>query len=446
LKRCVSHYACFPQYGFDGIDIDWEYPGDTTRGGQAADIQNFPLLVQAVRNAADAAGKQIVISLAITVGTSRLATGYDLAALAKYVDFFNLMAYDIHGDWDIPQVIGAHTDLSYIKQSVEYFLKNGVTPDKMVLGLAAYGHTYYLSDPTCITPGCGFTAGGPGGCAGATGDMPYFTIDQYVQSKNYNSLTFNPSTSSMEMVISGNVWISFDNPYTLGIKASYAASTCMRGTMWWAVDLLASPIVLGTSPTTPTSPTRIVVTQPASPINFTPAPVTPSQAPVTNAPLSQTTPTPTTAPSKFLAESTPAPIKPTRTPHTRASHIKPTKSHPSKPTQSPVLPQGSPSGVFIVSTASRCGVSELDSRGNCNAVCQQQNDCASGQWCWTVFPNYCGSKTVRKCTDLSQADSDPRCGVDELHARELCGNKCVSDNDCSPGQSCFSVELNTCDC
>jgi hypothetical protein len=74
--------------------------------------------------------------------------------------------------------------------------------------------------------------------------MPYFTFDQYIESNSYNSLKFNPSTSSMEMVISGNVWISFDTPYTFEIKAAYAASTCMRGTMWWAVDLLASPIVL----------------------------------------------------------------------------------------------------------------------------------------------------------------------------------------------------------
>ena len=227
--------------------MDWEYPGDTASGGKAADYQNFPLMLKAIRDAATAAGKTIYISIAISIDTGTLSAGYNLTALSQQVDFFNLMAYDIHGVWDSPKRIGSNTDLSYIKPSVQYMLQNGMAANKMVLGLAAYGHTYYLSNKTCVTPGCGFTGGGPGGCAGDVGDMAYFTIDQFVQAKNYTSLLFNPSTSSMEMVVNGNVWISYDNPYTLNLKAAYASSLCMRGVMWWAVDLLASPILLNTS-------------------------------------------------------------------------------------------------------------------------------------------------------------------------------------------------------
>lgn len=373
--------------------------------------------------------------MAITVSPTRLSTGYNLPALAPYVDFFNLMAYDIHGDWDIPQIIGAHTDLSYIKNSVQYFLHNGVPSNKIVLGLAAYGHTYYLSDPTCTAPGCGFTSGGPGGCAGATGDMPYFTIDQYVQSKNYDSLTFNPTTSSMEMVISGNVWISFDDPVTLGIKAAYAASMCMRGTMWWAVDLLTSPILLGSSASPIASPTTGVASQPASPVSIPPPPVAIPQAPLTVKPRRTARPRRTR---------TKAPVKPTPVASPNPTSVP--VQHPSTPSPSKASPTSTSTTDFIVSTASRCGTSELDARGNCGAVCAQQTDCGTGKWCWSVFPNYCGSMPVQKCTDLSQASSGPRCGVDEIHARELCGNKCASDVDCGTGQRCFPVQLNLCDC
>jgi chitinase len=38
-------------YGLQGVDIDWEYPGDSTRGGTPADTANFVLLVQEMRAA-----------------------------------------------------------------------------------------------------------------------------------------------------------------------------------------------------------------------------------------------------------------------------------------------------------------------------------------------------------------------------------------------------------
>ena len=34
------------KYKFDGVDLDWEYPGVGHRGGQPADKENFSLLIQ----------------------------------------------------------------------------------------------------------------------------------------------------------------------------------------------------------------------------------------------------------------------------------------------------------------------------------------------------------------------------------------------------------------
>jgi chitinase len=235
------------EYGFDGVDLDWEYPVDAARGGDASDKVNFVLLVEEIRAAFDAAPEDFVLSMAVPAADWRLVEGYDLSALAEGLDFFNVMTYDIHGVWDDPQIIGANTDMPSIFDSLRYFLDNGVQPSKLVLGLAAYGHTYTLADPSCATVGCPFSSAGQGGCAGAPGFMPYFSINKYVESGNYNSLEFNADTGSMELVVNTNELISFDNPATMQLKYDFAAKACFRGLMWWAVDMKEEAIALGPS-------------------------------------------------------------------------------------------------------------------------------------------------------------------------------------------------------
>jgi chitinase len=75
-------------YGFDGVDFDWEYPADTSRGGKAADKANYGLLVQAVRAAFDTSPDDLELSVAIPVADWRVAEGYDLPVLMQGVDFF----------------------------------------------------------------------------------------------------------------------------------------------------------------------------------------------------------------------------------------------------------------------------------------------------------------------------------------------------------------------
>ena len=47
----VNLMSFMATYGFDGIDIDWEYPGADDRGGVPEDTANFVSLVQELQGA-----------------------------------------------------------------------------------------------------------------------------------------------------------------------------------------------------------------------------------------------------------------------------------------------------------------------------------------------------------------------------------------------------------
>lgn len=85
------------QYGFSGVDIDWEYPGAPDRGGTGSDVANYPTMLGILR-VAFAAHSKSNWGISITVPTSYwYLRWFDLAKLDKEVDYFNLMAYDLHG-------------------------------------------------------------------------------------------------------------------------------------------------------------------------------------------------------------------------------------------------------------------------------------------------------------------------------------------------------------
>ena len=80
------------KYKFDGVDLDWEFPGDPVRGGEEGDTENYSKLVKELREAFKAKKLDWGISLAIGID----AQGVNMTAMTPYVDFFNWMSYDLH--------------------------------------------------------------------------------------------------------------------------------------------------------------------------------------------------------------------------------------------------------------------------------------------------------------------------------------------------------------
>src|SRR5581483_1124167 len=149
---------------FDGINIDWEYPGvDPGNGAHFSpdDSDNATLLLREFRRQLDDLGAQTGRHYTLTVdipGGNVHSTGsWELAKVAGAADWIDLMAFDYHGSWDPqtdfnspftldpkePPVGGGAIQSTWsTKGSVDYFLANDVPAGKLVVGIPFYGKEY----------------------------------------------------------------------------------------------------------------------------------------------------------------------------------------------------------------------------------------------------------------------------------------------------------------
>ena len=95
-KFIASLINFMDNYGFDGADIDWEYPSAEDRGGRPEDTANF---VDLCREMKAAFGRRYGLSVTLPASFWYLRH-FDVAAMEPHVDWLNVMTYDIHGVWD----------------------------------------------------------------------------------------------------------------------------------------------------------------------------------------------------------------------------------------------------------------------------------------------------------------------------------------------------------
>ena len=82
------------EWGFDGVDLDWEYPGAPDRGGKAEDTQNLVDLVRDIKNAFDLMHRGWGLSFTAPSSYWYLRW-FDIHSMSQYVDWINLMSYDL---------------------------------------------------------------------------------------------------------------------------------------------------------------------------------------------------------------------------------------------------------------------------------------------------------------------------------------------------------------
>jgi len=219
-------------YGFNGIDLDWEYPITT------ADKRNLVTFAKEFRAAAKAeqsvVSKQLIITITLP-GDGWFGKKFDIAGLSKHVAFFNLMSYDYHGPWESKARPAASR--SDLPQAISY-LPTSVPRSKFNLGLQYEGNTFTLKSSSHYTPGSSTTgAGHKGSCD--LDSAGYLSYPEIMKIKKAQSKTAHRAGKSgldyIWMHYSKNQWVSFDDATTLKAKVKYALSKGIGGVFAWGI-------------------------------------------------------------------------------------------------------------------------------------------------------------------------------------------------------------------
>ncbi|MGD9622965.1 MAG: glycosyl hydrolase family 18 protein, partial [Mycolicibacterium sp.] len=253
-KFAKSAIEFIKTYGFDGIDLDWEYPvsgGLPNNAYRAQDTANYVLLVQEIRRQLDLLeatdgvdGKEYLLTIAGPAGYDKIAN-FDLAGMAQYLDWFNLMSYDLAGAWDnqtghqagMYATSGSANALYNVDHAVNLYLQS-VDPSKVVLGSPLYGRSW-TGVPNTADGGLFDPATGAGLGTYEPGSIDYWHIMNLVdQQPNLYKVYWDDQAKApyIYSTANGGTFITYENPQSLQYKLDYIKSLGLGGVMFWELD------------------------------------------------------------------------------------------------------------------------------------------------------------------------------------------------------------------
>ena len=220
------------EYHFDGVDIDWEYPGYETGRDVSIDRPNFTLMMQEIKNTLKKANPEYLITAAIPGGKYGY-TRYELNKLNNILDYVHLMTYDLQASGQATHHSGLYsgtgTPHGSAKQTVDLFASQGVSKNKLVVGIAFYGRkfntsNYYVGSTSTTTNAASIT---------------YTDIyNNYLLKIQNGSTTIKRYWDETTMApyiydSSTRVWITYDDPESITAKCEYVKNNNLGGVMFW---------------------------------------------------------------------------------------------------------------------------------------------------------------------------------------------------------------------
>ncbi|KAL9919317.1 putative chitinase 10 [Glossina fuscipes fuscipes] len=201
------------KYGFEGLDLDWEYPVCWQVGckkGRPDEKEGF---------------KQLVIEL------------------KPSIDWIAVMTYDYHGQWDkktghVAPMYDYPGDVENfnVNFSINYWLQMGAERKKLIMGMPMYGQSFTLAQASDHGLNAPYGGGEAGETTRARGFLSYYEICTYIQKFGWNVVR-DPRGRMGPFAFLRDQWVSFDDAPMIQHKSEYVKAMSLGGAMIWALDL-----------------------------------------------------------------------------------------------------------------------------------------------------------------------------------------------------------------
>jgi chitinase len=232
VDSCINFML---NYGFDGLDFDWEYPGG---GGLETNIvnekdgENFAIFLRDLRNKLNTIedGKWL-ITLAVSADPKKI-NNLQPNNIHQYCDFINIMTYDFEGSWSTKTGHLANlyknknvTESFSVEEAVNTYLSFNVPSNKLVIGVPFYGRGFAN---TILPLGNSFSGVGNGTWEAGVYDYKKLPIGkEYIDNITVSAYSYDETQRLL---------ISYDNPDTIKMKINYVKSKNLGGVMSWSID------------------------------------------------------------------------------------------------------------------------------------------------------------------------------------------------------------------
>ncbi|GAA3281677.1 glycoside hydrolase [Dactylosporangium vinaceum] len=251
---------------FDGIDIDWEYPGAPGHTGNhysTNDKANYTALMAEFRSQLDALGTgRKYLTAAVPAGQDKISK-IETNRIGNYLDYANVMTYDMHGGFE-PQgptnfqdplygspndpspVIAPGTGKYNIDSAIKAYINGDASygiPGGFPAGKTTIGYPFYYRGWTGVPAGAGHglyqSAAQPATGHAMSGNVPgvsfYKELTGFVDNPSYTY--FDPTTKSSYFYDGTTFW-SGDNQQSIQAKADYQHCNGLAGAMMYSLEAL----------------------------------------------------------------------------------------------------------------------------------------------------------------------------------------------------------------
>lgn len=220
------------RFGYDGVDLDWEYPGSGSAGIKylSADKANFTALVKELRGELNKIRPGLLLTIAVASDT----TYYDVKTVNNYVDYWNIMTYDFSSKSAGSRAV-YDEPLTRTKESINSYIRAGASANKVVLGITFRAVKFKVSDL-----GDSYGIGKTMEANRIDVDYADLVKDYYGNAKYqfaYDSTNGMGVCFSTARIDGYYEVLAFNDVRTMNAKAQYVATTGLAGIMAWELGM-----------------------------------------------------------------------------------------------------------------------------------------------------------------------------------------------------------------